>query len=652
GPGDRLAPDLDALDGQLLRQQADPDDGGSPARGDRQPADQHHPAGPPRHLSQATRPHARAGADGSRPHGRVRPRLHGRSVLSDGLGRHARGRVDGPACRAHDQSRRHACCLRCGDGQCREADGPRWLRARARLPRRLRRPAGARPDRGDPPAGAAAAGRAPRQGDRREPGAEGAAASGGSSRDHGFHTRRRVSLSISCGICRFPHVACGPACSSNIHPQALECLAFPARRACAASGASGKHMAHIRLNTHPSQGGQAAPAVSWGARDPKARGPVVGTVADPARRNAIGVHSGSYGIYRALAIAAQELKPGHRPDFTNTTPAEPIGPFESWFDPKKIVSLDPWGHLVSEVFADKLAAGWDIRPTIAVTKAHVNMPEIKDAIAAGRLKPDNDLLTPNGDVRVTKAAVEPVWWLPGIAERFGVKETDLRRTLFEHTGGMYTELVTRSDLELFLPPIGGSTIYFFGDVTKLGKPETKIACRLHDECNGSDVFGSDICTCRPYLTHGIEICIEMAQKGGVGDVIYNRKEGRALGEVTKFLVYNARKRQPGGDSAAQYFNRTECVAGVQDMRFQELMPDIFHWLGIARIDRFASMSNLKSDALREQGIDIVEQVAIPDELIPADAQVEMDAKRAAGYFTIKKPEELELVKPKGRGLME
>ena len=308
--------------------------------------------------------------------------------------------------------------------------------------------------------------------------------------------------------------------------------------------------------------------------------------------------------------------------------------------------------MIADVFADKLAAGWDIRPTIAVTKAHVNMPEIADAMATGRLKPDNDVLSGSGDVKVTKAAIEPVWWLPGIAERFGVKEVDLRRTLFEQTGGMYTELVTRPDLELFLPPIGGSTIYFFGDVSKLGKPGTKIACRLHDECNGSDVFGSDICTCRPYLAHGIEICIEMAQKGGVGVVIYNRKEGRALGEVTKFLVYNARKRQPGGDSAAQYFNRTECVAGVQDMRFQELMPDVFHWLGIARIDRFASMSNMKSDALRSQGVEVVEQVPIPDELIPADAQVEMDAKKAAGYFTPKKPEVADLAKAKGRGLDE
>ena len=48
------------------------------------------------------------------------------------------------------------------------------------------------------------------------------------------------------------------------------------------------------------------------------------------------------------------------------------------------------------------------------------MPEIRDAIRAGRLEPDGDILTENGDVRVTKAAVEPVWHLPGIADRFGI----------------------------------------------------------------------------------------------------------------------------------------------------------------------------------------------------------------------------------------
>jgi GTP cyclohydrolase II len=412
--------------------------------------------------------------------------------------------------------------------------------------------------------------------------------------------------------------------------------------------------AHIVLTSHsPGRGDKAAHPVRWGAATPQERGPIIASLTSPAHRNAIGTHSGAYAIYRALAVASGNLDRDHRPDFTDTMPAEAVGPHPQWADPASIVSLDPYGHMVAGAFAAEIAAGVDIRPTIAITKAHINMPELRAAIQAGRLKPDGRILFENGDARVTKAAIDPVWHLPGLAERFGIKESALRRNLFEQTGGMFPELVTRSDLKVFLPPIGGMTLYCFGDMAELGKPETRVACRVHDECNGSDVFGSDICTCRPYLAHGVEVCIEMAQQGGVGLVIYNRKEGRALGEVTKFLVYNARKRQVGGDRAATYFARTECVAGVQDMRFQELMPDVFHWLGIRRIDRWASMSNMKHGALVEQGIDVVERVPIPDELIPADARVEMDAKVAAGYFSAIAPVSAdELAQPKGRGLAE
>ena len=347
----------------------------------------------------------------------------------------------------------------------------------------------------------------------------------------------------------------------------------------------------------------------------------------------IGTHSGSYSVYRALAVAAGALSRQHKADLTNTAPTDVIGPYPQWGEPGKIVSLDPWGALVADVFAAELAAGYDIRPTIAVTKAHVILPEVIEGLQTGRLKADGKVLTAGGAAMVTKAAIEPVWWLPGVAQRFGCSETDLRRVLFEETGGMYPELVTRSDLEVFLPPIGGQTVYIFGNPRDLANPEVELTARVHDECNGSDVFGSDICTCRPYLTHAIEECIQGAQRGGVGLVSYSRKEGRALGEVTKFLVYNARKRQVGGDTADQYFARTECVAGVQDMRFQELMPDVLHWLGVRKIHRLVSMSNMKYDAITGSGIEIGERVNIPDELIPADARVEMDAKMAAGYFT-------------------
>jgi GTP cyclohydrolase II len=408
----------------------------------------------------------------------------------------------------------------------------------------------------------------------------------------------------------------------------------------------------IVLTSHPRTGTAKPLPIVWGAPEPSVRGPVVGTLSGPAARNAVGAHAGSYSLYRALAIAAGQLDPGHRADLTNTAPAARIGPFPQWADPDKIVALDPWGHMVGEAFGDRLAEGWDIRPTIAVTRARINMPEIVQAIRAGRLVPDGEVVTEAGDARVTKVAVEPVWWLPGVARRFGIGETTLRRGLFEQTGGMFPELITRPDLRVFLPPIGGLTVYLFGDPAKLGRPETRIACRVHDECNGSDVFGSDICTCRPYLAHGVEMCIETAQEGGVGVIVYNRKEGRALGEVTKFLVYNARKRQEGGDRADAYFARTECVAGVADMRFQELMPDVLHWLGIARIDRLVSMSNMKFAPIVASGIEVVERVPIPDALIPADASVEMDAKKAAGYFTELVPDAAELARVKGRGLGE
>jgi GTP cyclohydrolase II len=379
------------------------------------------------------------------------------------------------------------------------------------------------------------------------------------------------------------------------------------------------------------------PDLVWGAPTAAERGPVIATLRNPKHRNAVGTHAGGYSVYRALAIAAKTLASDHMADLTDTAPAEHIGPHPQWGDPKKIVSLDPWGHLVGDVFREHLDRGYDVRPTIAVTRAHIDIPEIRAAIAARRIRADGEIVSAGGNVRVMKAAIDPVWYLPGIAERFGLWESDLRHGLHEQTGGMYPELVTRTDLKVFLPPIGGTTIYCFGDPSKFGDGKTPLACRVHDECNGSDVFGSDICTCRPYLVHGIELCIQMAQAGGIGLVVYNRKEGRALGEVTKFLVYNARKRQKGGDRPEGYFKRTECVAGVQDMRFQQLMPDVLHWLGITRIHRFASMSDMKCDALIRQGITIDERVSIPEELIPPDARVEIEAKIASGYFAGDRP---------------
>uniref|UniRef100_L2FMK3 GTP cyclohydrolase ii n=1 Tax=Colletotrichum fructicola (strain Nara gc5) TaxID=1213859 RepID=L2FMK3_COLFN len=440
----------------------------------------------------------------------------------------------------------------------------------------------------------------------------------------------------------------------------------------------------IILTTYPKQIGIKPLPLIWGEGEPHRRGPVVVSRSSSTigRRNAIGgtdllnlaqqnskcfvsntalASGGSYSIYYALAVASKQLNLEHRPDFTNTEPAAKIGPFPQWGDPKKIVAMDPWGHLAPWLFKDTIERdNVDIRPTIAITKAHMKLPELEESVRTGRLVPDGKVCINNlGELAVTKFAVEPVWYLPGVAERFGIDEGALRRSLFEHTGGSYPELITRGDIKVFLPPIGGLTVYCFGDPAKMSDESVRLALRIHDECNGSDVFGSDICTCRPYLIFGIEEAVKEAQNGGSGVVIYFRKEGRALGEVTKMLtgntvVYNARKR--GEDRASDYFKRTENIAGVKDMRFQALMPDILHWLGIRKIDRMLSMSNMKHDAIVGQGIPIHERVELPEELIPADSRVEIDAKITAGkptqslgYFTAgKRMTEEELRAVQGR----
>lgn len=185
--------------------------------------------------------------------------------------------------------------------------------------------------------------------------------------------------------------------------------------------------------------------LQWGCSDPTVRGPII-----PSRlpssfksRNAIGAHSGSYSIYRALAIAMGTLIPTHKPDYSKTEPPVDIPPQPSWSDPSKIVSFDPWGHLTPQVFKresdgkEQGGLGLDVRPSIAVTKAHIKMSEIDDSARKGEIPVDGTVVlkseplrNPDGsdnleadpgvEIRVSKAAVEPVWWLPGVAERFGM----------------------------------------------------------------------------------------------------------------------------------------------------------------------------------------------------------------------------------------
>ena len=274
-----------------------------------------------------------------------------------------------------------------------------------------------------------------------------------------------------------------------------------------------------------------------------------------------------------------------------------------------IVTFDPLGM-------------FGLPPTIAACEARLNIPDLED------MTRDGTIVEEDGSVKVSKAAVYYSWNLPHLAERLNLSEQELREALYKYSG---QEKLLDPNVKTFLPAVGGFTIYAFGDVRKIRDPSTEIAVRVHDECIGSDVFGSDICTCRPYLMFALRHAIECAQRGGVGLVIYFRKEGRSLGEVIKFRVYNARSNQAGGDRPENYFHHTESIAGIRDARFQTMMPDALLWLGISRIDWLLSMSNDKYEAIVDAGITVMQRVDLPDANVPKAAWVELDAKVASGY---------------------
>jgi len=210
----------------------------------------------------------------------------------------------------------------------------------------------------------------------------------------------------------------------------------------------------------------------------------------------IGAHGGAYSIYRALAVSSGTLDPNARPDLKDTGPLIDVGPHRQWVGDNTIVSLDPWGHRVTDDFVAEIEAGMDIRPTIAITKARLMLPEVREAIEVGRLSEDGVVVRSGGEVSVIKAAIDPVWHLPGVAERFSVTETLLRSNLVRANRRYVSGTGHAPRPARFLPPIGGTTLYIFGDPAAIGDPARPLTCRIHDECNGSDVFGSDICTCR------------------------------------------------------------------------------------------------------------------------------------------------------------
>ena len=188
--------------------------------------------------------------------------------------------------------------------------------------------------------------------------------------------------------------------------------------AAAPPPAAPRSSGHIRLTSH--SGGHGAPAIRWGAPTAAERGPVVGTTTTRAHRNVIGTHSGSYGVYRALAVAAGALSPRApgRPDQHRADRRD---------RPVSAVERSRQDRLPRPVGRDggrglRRRAGGGLRhPADHRRDQGAHQPARggrgdREGPADGRTAACS---LAGGAALVTKAAIEPVWYLPGVAQRFG-----------------------------------------------------------------------------------------------------------------------------------------------------------------------------------------------------------------------------------------
>ena len=148
---------------------------------------------------------------------------------------------------------------------------------------------------------------------------------------------------------------------------------------------------------------------------------------------------------------------------------------------------------------------------------------------------------------------------------------------------MYPELVTRGDLEVFLPPIGGQTVYVFGnphDLAESGGHADGARARRVQRLRRVRLRHLHL----PPVSHARDRGVHPRRAGRRRRPRRLLPQGGPRARRGDEVPRLQRAQAAGGRRLAptKYFLRTECVAGVQDMRFQELMPDVLHWLGITQ----------------------------------------------------------------------
>jgi len=128
--------------------------------------------------------------------------------------------------------------------------------------------------------------------------------------------------------------------------------------------------------------------------------------------------------------------------------------------------------------------------------------------------------------------------------------------------------------------------------------------RIHSQCLTGDVFGSLRCDCRGQL----ELSLQRIAAEGCGLVIYEQKEGRGIGLMSKLQAYELQ------DQGVDTVEANRRLGFAPDLRDYALPGAILRHWGVRAV-RLLSNNPEKVRALERAGIEVQERVAC--EVLPS-----------------------------------
>ena len=145
--------------------------------------------------------------------------------------------------------------------------------------------------------------------------------------------------------------------------------------------------------------------------------------------------------------------------------------------------------------------------------------------------------------------------------------------------------------------------------------------RIHSQCLTGDVFQSLRCDCREQL----EIALSQVGKADYGYIIYENKEGRGIGLMSKLKAYELQ------DHGVDTVEANEKLGFDADLRDYALPAGILQYYKVQAV-RLLSNNPDKLRALENCGIKIAERVPIEATPQPARARYLKTKKERLGHI--------------------